>query len=213
MVTRRLLQIEFLAFYVAVPLAMAVLMPPRLLFPALAGFTLLGALLLHLTPGFRWRDLARGLGRIDWRFVAGFSLATLGVAVAVALWLAPGAFLALPRQSPALWLAVLALYPVLSALPQELIFRPLFFRRYGGLLPGRRAAIAVNAAVFSLAHLMYWNWPALAMSFAGGLAFAHAYEHQKNFPAAVVLHAIAGGIVFTAGLGVFFYTGFVRRPF
>ena len=30
---------------------------------------------------------------------------------------------------------IAALYPLLSALPQEIVFRPLFFRHYGALLP------------------------------------------------------------------------------
>ena len=138
---------------------------------------------------------------------------TLGVALAVILSLRPDSFLMLLKNRPDIMLMILVLYPFLSALPQEIIFRPLFFRRYGGLMPGQRPAIVINAAVFSFAHLMYWNWPAVAMTFAGGLAFAYAYEKQRNFPAAVLMHAIAGCIIFALGLGVFFYTGMIQRPF
>jgi membrane protease YdiL (CAAX protease family) len=89
----------------------------------------------------------------------------------------------------------------------------LFFRRYGPLMPGRPAGLAINAAVFSLAHLMYWNAPALILTFLGGLAFGYAYEWRQSFPAAVLLHAIAGWILFSLGLGVFFFTGMTARPF
>ena len=94
------------------------------------------------------------------------------------------------------------------------MFRPLFFRRYGSLLPdGRVAPIVLNAAIFSFAHLMYWSWVVAAMTFAGGLAFAWSYRVRGNFPEAVVSHSVAGIIVFVLGLGVFFYSGNVERPF
>ena len=210
---RRLLQAEFLAFYIGIPLFIAVVMPPGWMFSALFGFTMLGALLLQITPSFRWRDLITGFARIDWGFVGGFALVTAVAAAGFILLLRPEVFMVLARQNPALLATIWLLYPWLSALPQELIFRPLFFRRYGGLMPSRRVAIVLNGAVFSFAHLMYWNLPALVLTFAGGLAFAWAYEKQRNFPAAVLMHAIAGGILFTLGLGVWFYTGNIVRPF
>lgn len=37
---------------------------------------------------------------------------------------------AFARERSILWVAVLLLYPILSALPQELIFRVFFFHRY-----------------------------------------------------------------------------------
>ena len=122
----------------------------------------------------------------------------------------PGQALALPRRAPGLWVAIMLIYPFLSALPQELVFRVLFFRRYGGLFDGRRVAVAVNAAGFGLAHLMFWNWVAAALTVAGGVIFARAYL-RRGFVQAVLLHAIAGGIIFTSGLGSFFYHGAVGR--
>ena len=105
------------------------------------------------------------------------------------------------------------LYPLLSALPQELIFRPLFFRRYGPVLPTGIGALWLNGAVFGFAHLMYWSWLVAVLTFAGGIAFAWAYERAGSFPLAVAFHAVAGWIVFAVGLGLFFYSGNVVRPF
>lgn len=204
---------EFAGFFVIAPVALAVLLPPSAMFPALFVFTGVGLVLLHLTPGFRWHDLVRGWRRIDWRVVAGFALVTAAAAWAVVMATRPGALLGLYRFNPELWLTIMALYPLLSALPQEIVFRPLFFRRYGPILPPLRAALVLNAAVFSLAHLLYWNWVVAGMTFVGGLVFAWAYEARRSFPMAVILHAIAGNIVFTAGLGMFFYTGNIVRPF
>lgn len=210
---RRRLLAEFLALYVAAPVGMAVLLPPAALFPALFAVTALGLVLLHRTPGFVWRDLATGLSGIDWRFVFLFAAATAAVGLGVMLLIAPEGLFGLVRQNPLLMLMIALLYPVLSALPQELVFRALFFRRYGPILPGLRAAIVLNAGLFALAHLMYWSWIVVAMTFAGGLAFGWACAGRGNFPMAVILHALAGVILFALGLGILFYSGNVRRPF
>ena len=211
--TRRL-TFEFCALYLAAPVAMAVLLPATWLFPVLFAVTAAGLLLLHLTPGFDWADLTRGAGRIGWGRVALFALLTAVAAVGAATLFAPEARFGLIRQRPELMLMIAALYPLLSALPQEIVFRPLFFRRYGPILPtDARLQIALNAAVFALAHLMYWNALVAVLTFAGGLVFAHAYRVRQNFPEAVVLHAVGGILVFAAGLGVFFYSGNVVRPF
>lgn len=211
---RRLrLWVEIVAFYGGVPVAMAVALPASAMFNVLLGFTALGLVLLHLTPGFHWDELLRGWGRIDWRFVAVFAAGTAVVATAVVLVMQPGAFLFLARQRPEMLAVILLLYPLVSALPQEVIFRPLFFRRYGEILPRGNTALMLNAAIFSLAHLLYWNWVVAVMTFVGGLAFAWAYEVRRSFATAVVLHAVGGGIIFAAGLGIFFYTGNIQRPF
>ncbi|RVT85867.1 CPBP family intramembrane metalloprotease [Rhodobacteraceae bacterium CCMM004] len=208
------LWVEFLAFFVGAPLAMAVLLPPSALFPVLFFFTAVGLALLHRTPGFRWSEVWDGAGRIGWGFVGAFTLLTVATAWAVVQATAPEQMGLLLRLNPSLMLAIALLYPLLSALPQEIVFRPLFFRRYGALLPsGTWAPVVLNAAIFSFAHLMYWSWIVAAMTFSGGLAFAWAYHVRRNFPEAVLLHSLAGIVVFAMGLGAFFYSGNIARPF
>jgi membrane protease YdiL (CAAX protease family) len=208
------LRAEFTAFFVVMPVLIAVSLPPERMFAALFAFTALGVGLLHVTPNFSWRDLFSGLIRLDWRFIGIFTLVTLATASTVVLAFEPAAFLNLARTQPGLLVMILCLYPLFSALPQEVVFRPLFFRRYGDILPdGLWGRLALNAVLFSWAHLMYWNWIVLAMTFFGGLAFAYAYEARRNFPEAVILHAISGNIVFALGLGLYFYSGNVARPF
>ena len=209
---REVLWAEFLGLFVAVPVATALLLPPRAMFAVLFGFTLVGLWLLARTPGFRWRELKRGWDEVRWPVVAGFAAATLAVSVVVVWLTAPEAAFRLVREQPMLLAMIVLFYPALSALPQEVIFRPLFFRRYGALLP-TGALLAVNAAVFSLAHLMYWSAVVAAMTFAGGLVFGWAYRNRGSFPLAVVLHSVSGWVIFTVGLGVFFYSGNVTRPF
>ncbi|HET9068501.1 MAG TPA: CPBP family intramembrane glutamic endopeptidase [Amaricoccus sp.] len=204
-------KLEFALLYVGAPLTMALAMPPDWLWPAFLGVTLAALGLLALTPGFAWRELVRGgaAGGVDWGEAGLVALATAVTAGLLVWLLVPGQAFALPRQAPRLWVAILLIYPLLSALPQEIVFRVLFFRRYGGLFAGS-AGLAVNALAFGLAHLMFWNWVAALLTVAGGGIFARSYQ-RRGFLQAVLLHAVAGGIIFTSGLGVFFYHGAVGR--
>ncbi|MCA8878814.1 MAG: CPBP family intramembrane metalloprotease [Rhodobacteraceae bacterium] len=183
------------------------------MFGMLFAMTVLGLVLLNRTPGFHWRDIARGWGRVDWHRVAVVGAVTAVGGYGVVLVSAPDSAFALLREHPGFMLAILVLYPVLSALPQEIVFRVLFFRRYGEILPRGPAAIGLNAAVFALAHLMYWNWIVGVMTFVGGIAFAEAYLRRRSFATAVAAHAVAGDLVFLIGLGIYFYSGYVVRPF
>jgi CAAX protease family protein len=201
---------ELVALYLAVPAAIAIFMPPRMMFPALFAFTALGLWLLARTPGFEWRELRQGTVRAG--LVLGFGLATLAVCLAIIHWRYPGREFALLLGQPVLMAMIFLLYPILSALPQELIFRVLWFRRYAPLLPRGGAGLALNAAAFSFAHLMYWSLTVAAMTFAGGLVFALAYR-RLGFSTALALHAVAGWAIFAAGLGILFYSGNVHRPF
>lgn len=208
------LRAEFFTLYFATPIVIAVALPPDLLFPALLALTAGGLVLLRMTPGFEWRDLTHGWRRIAWGPIAAVAAATALVGLAVVLALRPHVLFEPGRSMPLLLGAIVLLYPPLSALPQEILFRPLFFRRYARLLPrGAAAQILVNAAIFSLAHLLYWSWVVTLMTFAGGLVFAWAYRVRRSFPEAVALHAVAGCVLFILGLGAWFYAGNAQRPF
>lgn len=208
--TRSRLWAEFLALYVGGPLVLAFLLPPTAMFTVLGLMTSIGFIILHKTPTFHWRELVANPGGVSPAFYVGFAVMTALVCLAFVQVLFPQYMFMLPRHDPGLWLMIMLLYPLVSALPQEVIYRPLFFRRYGGLFPGRNAAILANAAFFSLAHLMYFDPLVLAMTFSGGIAFAWAYAARGSFAAAVALHALAGQIVFTSGLGILFYSGAVQ---
>lgn len=198
---------EFLSLYLATPLAVAFVFPPDAAFAVLFVMTAVGTLLLSLTPGFHWRALLGGGLARWWRETLAFvALTAIGVAT-VTLWIAPERWLWLPTHVPWLWAAIMALYPLLSVLPQELLYRPLFFDRYGSLFPTQGVAIAVNAVAFGLMHLFFFNWPAVLMTTFGGAAFAYAYAVRGSFGLACLWHALAGQLVFTLGLGVFFYHG------
>lgn len=178
-----------------------------------AGAYFLRRYFKDFTPSW-WDKIKLDARRISWPFVAVFALTTCATCAAVMITTAPESLFGLVRQNPFILIAIMIFYPIFSALPQELIFRTLFFERYGGLLPqSAMSAITINAALFSLAHLMFWNVIVLLMTLCGGLAFAYSYRMRGNFLEAVLTHSIAGGILFAFGMGIYFYSGNVVRPF
>ncbi|MFV2053486.1 type II CAAX prenyl endopeptidase Rce1 family protein [Aliiroseovarius sp. YM-037] len=205
--------VEFLVLFIGAPILMAVLLPQGWLFPVLLGMMVAGMVLLHLTPGFHWRDLWRGWRAVRLPVVVLVAVVTFVTGYAVLSVSAPGALFALVKARPEFMLVIALFYPFLSALPQELLFRVLYFRRYGAVLPRGTAGLVLNAALFSFGHLMYWSWVVAGMTFFGGLIFAWAYEVKRSFPLAFVLHSVAGVVLFALGMGVYFYSGNVVRPF
>lgn len=198
--SRTLRLLEFLALFGGAPLVIVAVRKPGILALALWG----GALLVWLAghgigpPAAdpRWRR------RILLRFAILAPLLTLAVGL-----LDPAHFLDLPRHRPLLWALIMVLYPALSVLPQELIYRRFLFARYAGLFPGQPALIAASAAAFGFAHVIFLNPWAVLLAGIGGALFADTYARAGSLRACAAEHALYGCLVFTIGLGRFFYTG------
>ncbi|MGD1927075.1 MAG: CPBP family intramembrane glutamic endopeptidase [Paracoccaceae bacterium] len=205
---------EFLALFIGVPVLMAVffefIQANRLLFAAVWALAGVAAFLLWRTPGWSFRKLLAGPVLSEWRFVLAFSLLTGVTCTAFVFAINPDLFLIFPRFRPELWIFVIIAYPLLSAWPQEVIYRSLFFERYSSLFPGHWALIIANGAVFGFGHLFYMNWITISMTAVGGAVMGWAYLRHRSMPLAWLLHAIAGNVVFTMGLGQFFYSGAVN---
>lgn len=120
----------------------------------------------------------------------------------------PAEFLALPHRVPMFWLIIMIFYPLLSALPQEMIYRTLFFHRFGALFGNSRLlAAAVGGALFGFAHIMFGSIVSVVLSAALGFVIAWRYSRARSFWAAWIEHALYGDLVFTIGLGHYFFTG------
>lgn len=203
---------EFVALFVAAPIAIAVFVNPVYMFATLSAFCLLSVFLIRLTGDYHWKSLVSGWGEVRWGRMAVFCVFVAVAAFLVMAATKPGF---MPNVSPErlrLLALLWVLYPLLSALPQEVIFRVLFFHRYGALFGSERSARLTNAAIFSLAHMMYWSPVVAVMTFVGGWIFADVYM-KRGFPAAWLIHGLAGNILFAMGMGEFFWSGNVVRPF
>jgi hypothetical protein len=172
--------------------------------------------LLVLEKDNTWVKTVLHLPRIpDILSVLGLFIICGGVLTIYTAKFFPQLFLAFPERAPELWLRVMVLYPLISVVTQEIYFRVLYFHRYGPVFgPYRAAAIAVNAAFFAFAHAAIFayrqtpfHWGPVALSFAGGLIFAYRFSRTKSFWAVAVEHSLYGDLIFTIGLGAFFFTG------
>ena len=111
----------------------------------------------------------------------------------------------IPRHNFLLWIMILVFYPIWSAYPQELIFRAFFFHRYGFLTQNKGVMILLNALLFSFAHIIFRNFIALLFTFLGSLLFTKTYLRTHSLTTAFVEHSILGNLIFTVGLGEYFY--------
>jgi membrane protease YdiL (CAAX protease family) len=113
----------------------------------------------------------------------------------------------LPLESPLLWAAILLLYPLLSVYPQELVYRTFFTRRYQPLFSRLHLLIAASALVFGYMHLIYRNPLAVGLTLIGGWFFAETYARTGSLRLVCLEHALYENLIFTIGLGEYFYHG------
>jgi membrane protease YdiL (CAAX protease family) len=176
--------------------------------PSLVIVTLICILVLRRDAEFRghalWRVLCqrRELGRIVGQALVVFALMTAWV------WLtSPRALFYFPRRVPHIWIIVMCGYPLVSALPQEFIYRTFFFHRYRPVFGSGWPLVVASAVLFSFLHIIYDNVPALVLTLVAGLAFAWTYARTHSLALVSIEHALYGCAAYTLGLGHFFYEG------
>ena len=196
--------IELIVLFVGVPFVLAVFLPPRALYPVLATGGVVGIILLHFTKEFRWREL---LGGVRWGEALALGVLTFVIASFVCWLILPERLWFILIHAPHVMVGIGILYPLIQVVPQELVYRALFFERYGHMFSSQRQAIFVNAALFSFGHLMYWHPIVWIATFIGSFLFSYAYFRPRGFVQASVLHGIAGTAIFASGLGWLFYSG------
>ena len=134
--------------------------------------------------------------------------AVLAPIIAAAAWKTmPGSFLSFPRERPGIWILVMVLYPVLSVWPQEMIYRAFVCNRYRPLFGVGGGYILASALAFGYMHIVFINSVAVVMSVLGGLLFAWNYARHRSLGLVSIEHALYGCLIFTVGLGRFFFIG------
>jgi len=201
--------IEWILLFAGVPLLLYFnLLPiPKIAF--LLIVTLLCFFLLLRDSGYSIDDLTSmpgdGLSR---RNLLIKSLTAVILVLLLTLVVQPQNLFGFPREQPGIWLLVMLLYPFLSALPQEFIYREFFYRRYSDLFASSKTRIFLSASAFSYMHLIYDNWWAIGLSLIGGILLSVTYERTNSLVWTSIEHAIYGSIVFTIGMGNYFYEPF-----
>jgi hypothetical protein len=202
---------EFLVLFGLVPLLLAL----RVVRPPLLSVLWLACLYctVHLRLAGKSNLLTLQRDQVHrrewWRMLGTFAL-LVPVIAAVVLLVRPSALLTLPLHHTGRWLLLMAVYPLLSVLPQEIVYRAFFFERYRFLFGGGRWLLVGSAIAFSLTHLAFRNWEAVALTLAGGLLFAHSYGRSRALLLVVCEHTLYGCAVFTLGLGSYLAEGTLR---
>jgi hypothetical protein len=206
-----LLVVEMALIYVGAPLAVSMAVHDLHLPVFIALLPVLGIVLICLLadPTFSMRrELTRGFGLTTlFSILAVFAVGGGAVALYVA-HVHPNWFLEFPRNRPATFQRIILLYPAMSVVVQELVYRTFFFHRYGALF-GRAwwLAILINGVLFGLGHIVIGTELALYGTMATGTLFAWRYAMTRSFWAVFVEHTLWGALVFTVGLGRFFFAG------
>lgn len=212
---RSYLYLELAVLMVGLPLALSTVIPIKYMLASLW----LVALYCHVV----YRAIVDVPERIYWRWpqvtwanlrpiVIRFALSTLLAALLVALW-KPTYLFSFVCERPAFWAFVMVAYPIFSVIPQEIIFRSFFFQRYGRIFPSTLAMVLASGILFGAAHLIFQNWVAPLLCVIGGIFFAHTYAKTRSLALAVIEHALYGCMMFTVGLGPYFYHGAVYSKF
>jgi membrane protease YdiL (CAAX protease family) len=149
-------------------------------------------------PGVEWR-----------RILLGFALSL--PLLATLLWLIqPEALFGLIKERPGVWLLLMVIYPFVSVLPQELVYRVYFFRRYEPLFGAGTGRLVASALAFGLAHVVFHNWPAVGLTLLGGWLFGVTYQRTASLLLVTVQHTLYGAALFTLGYHEFLHDGTLR---
>lgn len=205
-VTGTLKWMEFNALFLIIPFIYSFVFPHFPLFLILGVAAGVALLILYYQGLLNKALLLKWQWSAAWRIMLRFLLVASLIAVAV-WYVLPGEFLQLPRERPRLMLLIVLFYPVLSVLPQELVFRSLYYERYERLFRSTWAAVLINAIMFGLAHLLFGNWLAVLATIALSIVISIGYLRHRSLLLSTFEHALYGNFVFIIGLGEFFYKG------
>jgi hypothetical protein len=105
---------------------------------------------------------------------------------------------------PLLWLQFSGVYILASVIPQELLYRSFFTKRYRVLFSNDNFFILINALLFSFGHIWFQSITVLAFTFIGGILFAKTYLQSKSIYTVLIEHALYGVWLYTVGYGELF---------
>ena len=93
---------------------------------------------------------------------------------------------------------LLLFYLLFSVIPQEIIFRFLFFYKYKDYF-NKFEILLLNSLVFSFCHLIYFDIYILFFSFFGNLLFTFNYMQNKSLLVVIVEHFLLGQTLIILG--------------
>ncbi|MBK9584960.1 MAG: CPBP family intramembrane metalloprotease [Alphaproteobacteria bacterium] len=210
--SKLLLVFEFSVICLLIPTVIIAFRLARNMFLFLWGVTFFCWAVLFLTREGFWEKVWR-FEAVNWQnmktILPRWALCSIGMLIFIYFY-DPARMFYIIEQRPAAIPVILFAYPLLSALPQEMIFCGYFFERFKTLFTTERMMIIASALVFAYAHVLYINWVAPLLSLVAGLIFASTYSKTKSLALVTIEHGLYGISLFLIGLGWYFYGGAVH---
>ena len=194
-------KLEFFFIFFILPSAIFFLDSSIIVFLTLYLVFTLSIVILYFDKSFSFIYLRK---KVDWKFIIIFSLIFLSLSFFYVILVDKDLLFIFPKTNFKLWLLVILIYPFLSVIPQEIVYRVFFFQRY---FPNERSfyfLTLLNMIVFSYGHIVFNNVHAILITAIVSPIFTYAYL-KKSFFTCIVLHALGGQIIFTLGLGKYFF--------
>lgn len=194
---------EFLLFFVFIPFITAEFLEGWWKVIPLLLIALFFSTLLLKDPEFDRRNFTRFDSSYFRKSIPRIIIISI-VLVWFTFWIFPDLFFLYPMEHFWNFLITLFLYPVVSVLPQEVIYRMYFFHRYKSIVPEKYLLMLSNAVIFGLTHLIYDNLVAPIATFLVSWIFIFNYLKTQSLLNVSLEHYIYGLVMFTAGFGYFF---------
>jgi len=194
-------KLEFFFIFLILPSAIFFLDSSVIVFLTLYLVFTLSLVILYFDKSFSFTSLRK---KVDWKFIIIFSLIFFSLSFFYVILVDKDLLFIFPKTNFELWLLVILIYPFLSVIPQEIVYRVFFFQRY---FPNERSfyfLTLLNMIVFSYGHIVFNNVHAILITAIVSPIFTYAYL-KKSFFTCIVLHALGGQIIFTLGLGKYFF--------
>ena len=194
-------KLEFFFIFLILPSAIFFLDSSIIVFLTLYLVFTLSIVILYFDKSFSFTSLRK---KVDWKFIIIFSLIFFSLSFFYVILVDKDLLFIFPKTNFELWLLVILIYPFLSVIPQEIVYRVFFFQRY---FPNERSfyfLTLLNMIVFSYGHIVFNNVHAILITAIVSPIFTYAYL-KKSFFTCIVLHALGGQIIFCLGLGKYFF--------
>ncbi len=207
--SKKILLVEFILICIGVPFTLIYFKLAPYMFVFLWSALLICVYLHRKTPDtknisiWRWKEVTwQNIKPILIRFFISSALL-----IPLVYILIPERAFGLLSQRPDIWWKVMLLYPLLSAAPQEFIFCTYFFARFKYLFTNKKHLLTAATIIFACTHMLYLNWVAPILSLFAGYFFAQTYTKTRSLALVSLEHALYGNMIFTIGLGYFFFGG------
>lgn len=200
---------ECLFLFVGIPLLFLSVIPLRGLFALIWLAMIYTSVILARSYGMKfsamWQSQALTRANIM-PILRRFIISAAAIAAYVVL-VEPERLFGFIASKPVFWALVMLIYPLLSVIPQEVIYRAFFFERYKPLFSSDKIMILMSALAFGFAHVVFNNMLAPLFCLIGGYYFSLTYQRTRSLALVWFEHSLYGCFIFTIGLGWYFFHG------